>query len=1030
VYRNNSRDKEQASPRTAAYRRFKHRLVAGLLGISLLAVLVCAWEFRSSYTDKVSAGHTQTQNLARAVEAHVLYSIQFADVSLVTFSNALRLLPPEKRNSTPTVKALMSARSTVFADDFWNLYIGPDGKGIATSNKLMPLGASYLDRDYFQYHAQGRNKGLYVGGPVIGRISGRKVFFISRRIESDDGTFLGVIAAPIDAGRFAKVFEDSRFNNDVTIALLHRGGKVIARAPQFDDTFAVDMHDADVFKRLQTFNQGTFETVSAIDGRPHLYSFRALNGLPLVVAVGISNLAAAESLNQNVLIGGVGVLSMVVIMVLSAYFALRAYRAAEGRELRYRELYDSSRETELKLLESERRLRLITDTLPVLIGHIDCNERFIFANKTYEDMFDIAWSDIAHSTVAEVLGPETYKITKPYIDAALNGETVHFERPRTHHGKQHCDAVHYIPDKDANGVVHGFFLMVEDITGRKRAEESRLLAALVYDNTSEGMLILDTQGAVIDVNPAFTRLTGFALEEIAGKHLSTLASERHDKEFFQTIRSSIVKTGQWHGEIWNRHKNGESYLIAITFNTVCNERGEPFRRVALFSDITKKKASEELIWSQANFDPLTGLPNRRMFHERLRMEMKKTDRSHLQMALVFIDLDHFKDINDTLGHAQGDVLLKEAAQRLSASVRGTDTVARLGGDEFTVILSEVSNASDVARIGEDILRRLSEPFQLGDNQGHISASIGITLYPDDGSTVEVLLKNADQAMYAAKEQGRNRYNYFAPFMQEATQVRKLLTKELREAVANDQFRVVYQTIVELKTGEIQKAEALVRWQHPVRGMLAPSDFIGIAESTGMIVSIGDWVFRQAAHEVKRLQQFAGKGFQICVNKSAMQFRDGASQYQEWLDYLDQLGLSGNSIIVEVTEQLLQDASNQVTDKLLAFRDAGIQVSLDDFGTGYSSLSFLKRFDIDYLKINPRFVSNLTAGSDDVLLCEAIVVMAHKLGMKVIAEGIETEEQLDYLTRAGCDYGQGFLFTKPVRAEELEGLLQLRQATCG
>ena len=895
MYKNKSRDKEQASPPTAAYRRFKHRLVAGLLGISLLAVLICAWEFHSSYTDKLNEGRTQTQNLARAVEAHVLYSIRFADVSLIALSNAIKVLSPDKRNATAIVQALMSARP-VFGDDFWNLYIGPDGKGVATSNKLPVEGVSYLDRDYFQYHARTRSKSLYVGGPVIGRVSGRKVFFISRRIESDDGTFLGVIAAPIDAGRFAKVFEDSRFNHDVTISLLHRNGKVIARAPQFDDTFAVDMRDADVFKRLQTVDQGTFETVSVIDGRPQLYSFRALAGLPLVVGVGITNLTVAESLNQNVLIAGLGVLSMVAIMLLFAYFALRAYRAAED--------------------------------------------------------------------------------------------------------------------------------------GRKRAEESRLLAALVYDNASEGMMILDAHGAILDVNPAFSRLTGFGLEEIAGKHLSTLASERHDHEFFQAIRASIAKTGQWRGEIWNRHKNGESYLISIAFNTVCNERGEPFRRVALFSDITKKKASEELIWTQANFDPLTGLPNRRMFHERLRMEMKKTDRSHLPMALVFIDLDHFKEVNDTLGHAQGDVLLKEAAQRLAASVRGTDTVARLGGDEFTVILSEISNAADVVRIADDILKRLTAPFRLGDNQAYISASIGITLYPDDGTTVEVLLKNADQAMYAAKDQGRNRYNYFAPFMQEATRVRKLLTEELREAIANEQFRVVYQTIVELKTGEIQKAEALVRWQHPVRGMLAPNEFIDIAESTGLIVGIGDWVFRQAAHEVKRLQEFAGKDFQICVNRSAMQFREGASHYDEWLGYLDKLGLSGSSIIVEVTEHLLQDANSQVTDKLLAFRDAGIQVSLDDFGTGYSSLSFLKRFDIDYLKINPRFVSNLSAGSDDILLCEAIVVMAHKLGMKVIAEGIETEAQLEYLTRAGCDYGQGFLFTKPVRAEELESLLQLRQTNCG
>jgi diguanylate cyclase (GGDEF)-like protein len=386
------------------------------------------------------------------------------------------------------------------------------------------------------------------------------------------------------------------------------------------------------------------------------------------------------------------------------------------------------------------------------------------------------------------------------------------------------------------------------------------------------------------------------------------------------------------------------------------------------------------------------------------------------MALVFVDLDYYKEINDTLGHDKGDLLLKEVASRLSSSVRSTDTVARLGGDEFTVILSELHNAGDVVRTAQEILKKMSTPFQLGENVAHISSSIGITLYPEDGKDAETLIKNADQAMYAAKQQGRNRFNYFAPFMQEATRERMNLIAQLREAVSRDELRILYQPIIDLASGNIVKAEALVRWQHPTRGLLNPAEFIGVAESSGMIVGIGDWVFRQAAREVQKLQGLSSPAFQISVNKSAWQFRDDGSNYQEWLNFLQELQLSPNSIIIEVTENLLLETANNDSDRVLAFQHAHMQLSLDDFGSGHCSVAFLKRFAIDYLKIAPAFIHQ---GSDGMLICEAIIAMAHKLGIKVIAEGIETQQQLTALTAAGCDLGQGYLFSRPISGEELE-----------
>lgn len=353
-------------------------------------------------------------------------------------------------------------------------------------------------------------------------------------------------------------------------------------------------------------------------------------------------------------------------------------------------------------------------------------------------------------------------------------------------------------------------------------------------------------------------------------------------------------------------------------------------------------------------------------------------------------------------------------------MRSTDIVARLGGDEFTVILSELRKAGDVLRTAQDILKKMNAPFHLGENIAHISSSIGITLYPEDGADADTLIKNADQAMYAAKQQGRNRFNYFAPFMQEATRERINLVNELREAVQRDQLRIMYQPIIDLANGAIVKAEALVRWQHPTRGLLNPAEFIGVAESSGMIVGIGDWVFRQAAREVQKLQALSSPAFQVSVNKSAWQFRDDGSNYQEWLGFLQELKLSPHSIVIEVTESLLQETASANSDSMLAFQHAHMQLSLDDFGSGDCSIAFLRRFAIDYIKIDPAFVAQ---HGDGLLICEAIIAMAHTLGIKVIAEGVETHQQLASLTGVGCDFGQGFLFSRPISAEELEKQLQ-------
>ncbi|WAR46372.1 EAL domain-containing protein [Methylomonas rapida] len=558
---------------------------------------------------------------------------------------------------------------------------------------------------------------------------------------------------------------------------------------------------------------------------------------------------------------------------------------------------------------------------------------------------------------------------------------------------------------------------------RYRANTELQLASLVYQNSSEAMAVTDAQGTIITINPAFTELTGYTLNEVVGKNHNILKSNHQDQSFYQNMWAAINSAGYWKGELWNRRKNGELFAELLTINTIFNPDGTPYRRVALFSDITQKKQSEELIWTHANFDPLTNLPNRRMFHDRLRQEVKKAHRCGLPMALIFLDLDRFKEVNDTLGHDMGDLLLQDAAQRLTKCVRETDTVARLGGDEFTLILNELTDIGDVERIVQNLLLKLAEPFQLKDKLAYVSASIGITFYPRDGNDIETLIKNADQAMYAAKHQGRNRYSYFTPSMQEEALRRMQTAEDLRQALSDGQFELHYQPIVDLTTGNIPKAEALLRWRHPGHELRGPEEFISIAEDIGIINQIGDWVFRQASQQLANWRRQYHPTFKIGINISPVQFHDSGSLEQSWLKHLRQLGLSADGLVVEITEGLLLDASEQVNETLRSFRNASMQIALDDFGTGYSSLAYLKKFDIDYIKIDRSFVSHLASDSNDIALCEAIIVMAHKLGMKVIAEGIETPVQRDLLANAGCDYGQGYLFSRPLPAEAFEALFE-------
>ncbi|MEY3125068.1 MAG: hypothetical protein RLZZ573_1588 [Pseudomonadota bacterium] len=576
--------------------------------------------------------------------------------------------------------------------------------------------------------------------------------------------------------------------------------------------------------------------------------------------------------------------------------------------------------------------------------------------------------------------------------------------------------------------------VVQDISERKQTEislrESEERWKLAMESTGDGVWDWYVQTDVEYFSKRLIEMYGFTEEEFRHRP-NGLDDRTHPDDMAQLMEDRQAHfdglTPTYVNEHRLRCKDGSWKWVLSRGMVISRDAlGKPLRMIGTHTDITDRKNSEALIKQQAFFDALTGLPNRRMLRDRLEQEIKKSRRDEHQLAILFIDLDHFKEVNDTLGHDSGDQLLIEAAQRIKSCVREYDTVARMGGDEFTVILAELADSGSLERILQALLHSVAEVFQLGAEQVFVSASIGITLYPADGNEIETLFKNADQALYAAKGAGRNRFSFFTPALQEAAQTRVRLANDLRTALADGQFRVMYQPIVDLATGAVHKSEALIRWQHPTRGLVSPAAFIPIAEASGLIVDIGEWVFQQAADQVRKWRATVDPDFQISVNKSPVQFHHDGSGKAPWARQLKDLGLPGKSIVVEITEGLLLDAStSSVGDHLLELGDGGIQVSLDDFGTGYSSLSYLQKFDIDFIKIDQFFVRHLIPASTNLALCNAIIVMAHALGMKVIAEGVETAQQRDLLLEAGCDYGQGYLFAKPMPAADFETFVTAR-----
>jgi diguanylate cyclase (GGDEF)-like protein/PAS domain S-box-containing protein len=592
---------------------------------------------------------------------------------------------------------------------------------------------------------------------------------------------------------------------------------------------------------------------------------------------------------------------------------------------------------------------------------------------------------------------------------------------RTRDGRHYPQWLSISTSKDSEGEILNYVGVFSDITERKRVEADLRVAATAFE-AQEGMFITDARGVILRVNLAFTEITGYTAGESVGETPRLLRSGRHDAAFYTAMREGIEQTGAWQGEIWNRRKNGEIYPEWLTITAVKDQDGKLTHHVSTLTDITQRKAAESEIKHLAFYDPLTLLPNRRLLLDRLQHALSSSARSQRAGALLFIDLDNFKILNDTLGHDKGDLLLQAVAKRLSASVREGDTVARLGGDEFVVMLEALTTEADEATtqtemVGQKILAALNSPYDLAGHEYHSSPSIGATIFTGHQNTIEELLKHADLAMYQSKAAGRNTLSFFDPEMQSVISARAVLEADLREAIRHGQFFLDYQAQID-GAGKLIGAEALVRWRHPGRGVVPPTEFIPLAEETGLILPLGHWILETACRQLSEwAHDPAMAGLCLAVNVSAAQYHQ-ADFVAQVLGALRTTGADPYRLKLELTESMLLKDPEDIISKMVALKAHGVGFSLDDFGTGYSSLSYLKRLPIDQLKIDRSFVRDLLTDPNDAAIAKTIVALAETLGLSVIAEGVETEAQRNCLASQGCHSYQGFFFGRPGPEEAL------------
>ncbi|MFZ2267510.1 MAG: EAL domain-containing protein [Azonexus sp.] len=989
------------------------RALVFLVAVGFLLLAYIVW---STYRDTRAEAELTATNYAELIQARFDATLRRVDADL---SQIAARLPAELLAASASAEARRTLDHEIerYRQGFPEVggFMVADAQGGLLNTDAA---INVADRSYFS-----RLRDAPPGTPtvfseiLVSRLNGKPTIVAAHAIHDPAGQFLGVVILHLYLEHFEHLFDSIR---------LGAGGELdIRRADNHQLVMHVPVVPGDVGRLPDAVSplhaipaagnsHGVLDFVSPADGLQRIYAYHFLEHYPFYVLAGVS-MAEVQANWQRRIAVAVGV-SFLLFAGLG--LVLLSMFLAQERELAALACLRRSRE---QLKTAQRIARLGSWEMDVASGRIQGSDEL-------REIFGVApeQTDFCYADFLAMVHPEDRAALETTVNEAIGhgGNFQHQHRLLLPDGGiRHLMETGEV-QRGADGAQLTILGTSQDVTSQHQLESRLQLLASAFLYSGEAILISDRDNCIVTVNPAFTQLTGYSEAEACGRNPKFLSSGRTTLEEYREMWKGIIEHGFWQGEIWDRRKDGGTYPKWVTVSVIRNGAGELSHYVAHFTDISSERAAEAQLQHMAHHDVLTGLLNRLSLKGRLDQALAAARRDGMRVGLLFIDLDRFKVINDTLGHHIGDKLLIEVAGRLRDSVRDSDVVARLGGDEFVIMLSGMENTGSAAMIAEKLVRNIGDPYQIEGYDLYTTPSIGIAIFPNDGEDGDMLLKNADAAMYHAKAAGRNNFQFFDARMNDAALERLKIEHSLRQALARGEFCVHYQPIIDLLTGRVSAVEALVRWQHPEMGMVSPGSFIGIAEETGLIQPIGEWVFWTACRQLSEFNAAGFRGLKMGINISAMQLRNGNLPILA-KGAIEAFSLEPATLVFEITESVAMQQPDETVRILDLLSEMGVGLAIDDFGTGYSSLSYLRMFPINHLKLDRSFVQEIGQGPGSSVICDATIGLAHNLGLKLVAEGVETQAQYDYLQQKGCDLIQGYLFSRPIPADAVLEFIRQR-----
>ncbi len=1020
--------------------RFAGQWLLLLLVLTLLAGSVFHNLYKE-YQDLMTGEQKRLLTQVRVINANLSAQLTGTDRFLLEIRKKLGSVPAERWS-----QVVPNHRIEVITDALSGVrtILAIDANGtVRLSNWGQVLGTNLSSRDYFQDARRKHDPSvLYISSPFK-TLLGAWGMNLVRVITDTRGNFSGIMVATLDPDYFKTILHSVNYAPDMWSALAHGKGALFLTQPISQQLQGVNLASPGSFfsEHISSGKQeGIFSGTVKSTGEKRLlaqYSVQTPDlrmDTPLVVA-------ASRDLNilrSSWRLHALNQVAIFFVITLIAVLSLVAFQKYQRRQLQ------QAAEAAQALQDARQQLNIIIEFLPDATFVIDKEKRVLIWNRAMEKMSGVPKEDVLgkgdheysipfygkrRDQLIDLLYAEDAELPSNYSNVRRTGEILDAETfcPALYGGQGAYVWATGAPLYDSNGQQVGAIESIRDISNRKQTEEYLRKLTHGIEHSASAVLITDRHGTIEYVNRKFTMLTGYTSDEAVGRNPRILKSDATPREVFDDLWNTILSGREWRGELLNRRKAGEVYWSVTSISPLHNDIGEITHFVANVEDINERKNAEATIERLAYFDPLTDLPNRRLLQDRLKQGLKRSLRQSNGMALLYLDLDSFKHINDSLGHPAGDKLLREMARRITEILRDDDVVCRLGGDEYAILLHDIRHNQDVASVTGKLLDRISEPLNLDGREVVVTASIGIALFPKDGNDGKTLEKNADIALYHAKSEGKNTFRFFSEELNSSFRDRIAMEHGLRHLLERDELELLYQPKVSVATGQVVGVEALLRWNSPEFGLVSPLRFIPLAEETRQIIPIGEWVLRHAClQQLEWLRQ--GLQLSMAVNISAVQFKSPAL-VERISGIIDETGISPENLELELTESALVEKPDEVVQLLERLRSLGCGISIDDFGTGYSSLSYLKAFPVTVLKIDRSFVMDLSHNSGDRAIAQSVVDLATNLGMLTVAEGVETPEQLEILEQIGCTYIQGFIYSRPIPADQIPDMVNTRQAAC-